>query len=232
MGRCTRAGPSCYNGAHPRAAGPKYSYSVAWRPQRRSKEAAMTEVFEGLKVVDFTEGMLGAVTTMVLSDFGAEVVKVEPPGGHRSRSIPAATQWNRGKKSVVLDMEQPEGREKAQRLSLQSDVVIESFTPGATERMGIGLRYAQFAAPRPGLLLPDRLGSQGPLRPLQALRGRGGGQDRQDDGLLRAGQPAADRTTPPCRPQPTRPTWAPCAASSPRSTCATRPARARRWKPA
>ena len=110
----------------------------------------MTEVFEGLKVVDFTEGMLGAVTTMVLSDFGAEVVKVEPPGGHRSRSIPAATQWNRGKKSVALDLEQPEDREKARRLSLHSDVVIESFTPGATERMGID--YETLSGQRPDLV--------------------------------------------------------------------------------
>ena len=107
----------------------------------------MAEVFEGLKVVDFTEGMLGAVATMVLSDFGADVVKVEPPGGHRSRSIPAAQQWNRGKRSVVLDLEHPDDQEKARRLSLQSDVVIESFTPGATSAHGHRLRYAQRAAP-------------------------------------------------------------------------------------
>ena len=110
----------------------------------------MTEVFEGLKVVDFTEGMLGAVTTMVLSDFGADVVKVEPPGGHRSRSIPAAQQWNRGKRSVVLDLENAEDQEKARRLSLQSDVVIESFTPGATSRMGID--YDTLSSQHPDLV--------------------------------------------------------------------------------
>ncbi len=110
----------------------------------------MAEVFEGLKVVDFTEGMLGAVATMVLSDFGADVVKVEPPGGHRSRSIPAAQQWNRGKRSVVLDLENAEDQEKARRLSLQSDVVIESFTPGATSRMGID--YETLSAQRPDLV--------------------------------------------------------------------------------
>ena len=110
----------------------------------------MTQIFEGLKVLDFTEGMLGSVATMVLSDYGAEVIKVEPPGGLRSRSIPASVQWNRGKKSIVLDLNEPEGRDYAQRLSLQSDVVIESFCPGTTQSMGID--YETLSAERPDLV--------------------------------------------------------------------------------
>ena len=110
----------------------------------------MTQIFEGLKVVDFTEGMLGAVATMALSDYGAEVIKVEPPGGHRSRSIPASVQWNRGKKSIVLDLNEPEGRDHAQKLSLQSDVVIESFCPGTTQSLGID--YETLSAERPDLV--------------------------------------------------------------------------------
>jgi crotonobetainyl-CoA:carnitine CoA-transferase CaiB-like acyl-CoA transferase len=97
----------------------------------------MTQIFEGVTVLDFTQGMVGSVATMVLSDYGAEVIKLEPPGGDSSRGIPAAIQWNRGKKSVILDLEKPEGREQAQRLAQRADVVIESFRPGTTQRLGI-----------------------------------------------------------------------------------------------
>jgi crotonobetainyl-CoA:carnitine CoA-transferase CaiB-like acyl-CoA transferase len=110
----------------------------------------MTQIFEGLRVLDFTEGMLGAVATMVLSDYGAEVIKVEPPGGHRSRSIPAAIQWNRGKKSIILDLDEPEGQRQAQELSKRSDVIIESLRPGTTQRLG--LDYETLSAERPDLV--------------------------------------------------------------------------------
>jgi crotonobetainyl-CoA:carnitine CoA-transferase CaiB-like acyl-CoA transferase len=110
----------------------------------------MTQIFEGLKVLDFTEGMLGGIATMVLSDYGAEVIKVEPPGGHESRTIPAAIQWNRSKKSVILDLETPEGREQANGLSKQVDVVIESFRPGTTQRLGID--YETLSAEHPDLV--------------------------------------------------------------------------------
>ena len=110
----------------------------------------MTQIFEGLKVLDFTDGMLGSVATMVLSDYGADVIKVEPLGGHRSRSIPAAIQWNRGKKSIVLDLEGSEGRAQAQELSKRADVVIESFRPGTTQRLGID--YETLSADRPDLV--------------------------------------------------------------------------------
>jgi len=110
----------------------------------------MTQIFEGLRVLDFTEGMLGAVATMVLSDYGAEVIKVEPPGGHQSRSIPAAIQWNRGKKSIILDLDGQEGRKQARELSQRADVVIESFRPGTTQRLGID--YETLSADRPDLV--------------------------------------------------------------------------------
>jgi crotonobetainyl-CoA:carnitine CoA-transferase CaiB-like acyl-CoA transferase len=93
--------------------------------------------FDGIRVLDFTQGMPGSVTTMVMSDFGAEVIKVERPGGDPFRSLPASLQWDRGKKSVVLDLKTEEGRRNAQRLSRGADVVIESFRPGVVERLGI-----------------------------------------------------------------------------------------------
>lgn len=97
----------------------------------------MVQVFGDIKVLDFSDGMLGSIASMVLSDYGADVVKVEPPGGHRSRSIPGSVQWNRGKRSVVLDLNDPEDQKIAQELASGVDVVIESFRPGETEKYGI-----------------------------------------------------------------------------------------------
>ena len=97
----------------------------------------MAQVFDGITVLDFTSGRAGGVATMVMSDFGAEVIKVEPPGGEKFRNSPGSIQWNRGKKSVVLDLKTPDGRDKARELAQLSDVVVENFRPGVTQRLGI-----------------------------------------------------------------------------------------------
>ena len=93
---------------------------------------------------------------MVMSDFGAEVIKVEAPGGEKFRDWPGAIQWNRGKKSVVLDLKTPEGQEKAQKLARLSDVVVESFRPGVTRRLGID--YANLGAKHPELVYASLTG--------------------------------------------------------------------------
>ena len=98
----------------------------------------MPQPLKGITVLDFTWGMAGSIATMVLSDFGAEVIKVEPPQGDPFRAFPASLLWNRGKKSVVLDLKSQQGQREAQRLSRQADVVMESFRPGVAERLGIG----------------------------------------------------------------------------------------------
>ena len=91
----------------------------------------------GLMVLDFSWGMPGALATAVLADFGAEVIKVEAPTGDTSRSHPSWLAWNRGKKSIVLDLETVEGRERAVALAQRVDVLLESFRPGETQRLGI-----------------------------------------------------------------------------------------------
>src|SRR5206468_178188 len=100
--------------------------------------------------LDFSWGMPGALATLVLSDFGAEVVKVEPTGGDPFRQHPAWLMWNRGKKSALLDLKSAEGREQAQRLAASSDVLLEAFRPGVAERLGIG--YEQLATANPSLV--------------------------------------------------------------------------------
>ena len=97
----------------------------------------MAQVFDGITVLDFTSGRAGGVATMVMSDFGAEVIKVEPPGGEKFRNAPGSIQWNRGKKSIVLDLKTPEGRDHARGLAQLADVVVESFRPSVTQRLGI-----------------------------------------------------------------------------------------------
>ena len=84
----------------------------------------------GLTVLDFSMGMPGALCTLVMADYGAEVVKVEPPGGDPFRFQPAWISWNRGKKGIVLDLSTTEGREQVIHLAGEADVVVESFRPG------------------------------------------------------------------------------------------------------
>ncbi len=104
----------------------------------------------GVKVVEFGEYVPGPLLGMLLSDQGAEVVKVERPGGDRARAHPAFATWNRGKRSVVLDLKSPACRNDAQKLVRAADVVIENFRPGVAERLGIG--YEELTSSNPGLV--------------------------------------------------------------------------------
>ena len=110
----------------------------------------MVTACEGLKVLDFTSGLAGALATMFLSDNGAEVIKVEPPWGDLTRVMPAHLMWNRGKKSVVLDLKSDEGLAAARRLAQEADVVTESFRPGVAARLGID--YETLSADNPMLV--------------------------------------------------------------------------------
>src|SRR2546430_1231855 len=92
---------------------------------------------EGLVVLDFSWGMAGGLASAVLADFGADVIKIEPPAGDPFHSQPAWLAWNRGKKSVVLDLKTNDERSAAARLAEQADIVLESFRPGIAQRLGI-----------------------------------------------------------------------------------------------
>ncbi len=128
----------------------------------------MESALDGLAVVDFSSGLAGALTTMVLGDFGADVVKVEPPEGDPDRGAPAFAQWHRGKRSLVADLASPEGRDRARHLALAADVVVESWRPGEAE--GFGLGYADLAAARPDLVYCSMTGF-GPRGPLAGIKG-------------------------------------------------------------
>ena len=97
----------------------------------------MSGILDGLRVLDLSWGIAGPMATMLMADHGAEVTKIEPPGGDPFRQQAGYTVWNRGKRSVVLDLKQVANRERLLRLADDADVLIESFRPGATTRLGI-----------------------------------------------------------------------------------------------
>src|SRR6478735_5727893 len=78
----------------------------------------------GLTVIDFSQGMAGPMATMILADHGADVVKVESPRGDFARGEPGFLMWNRGKRSVVLDLTRDEDRVHALALAETADVVV------------------------------------------------------------------------------------------------------------
>lgn len=86
-------------------------------------------MLEGIRVVDFSSGPAGGLATTVLADFGAEVIKVEPPSGDRFRAQPASALWLRGKHSVVLDLADSDGRSTAHKLAAAADVVVVAGPP-------------------------------------------------------------------------------------------------------
>ena len=125
----------------------------------------------GLTVLDFSLGMPGSLCTLVMADYGAEVIKVEPPGGDPFRFQPAWISWNRGKKGIVLDLATGEGREQASRLAAAADVLVESFLPG--DMAGWGLSYDALSQLYPGLVYCSitGFGQHGPLRRVKGYEG-------------------------------------------------------------
>ena len=104
---------------------------------------------QGLRVVEFTHMVMGPTCAMVLADLGAEVIKVEPLDGEGTRRLLGAGAgffplFNRNKKSIGIDLKQPDGAALAQRLALSADVVVENFKAGVLTKFG--LDYASLAA--------------------------------------------------------------------------------------
>ena len=110
----------------------------------------MSEPLSGYRIVDLSWGIAGPIGTMLLAEQGAEVVKVEPPGGDPFRAGPGYPVWNRSKKSVVLDLKTDDGKAAFRSLLTTADVLVESFTPGTMEKWGLG--YDQIKADFPRLI--------------------------------------------------------------------------------
>jgi crotonobetainyl-CoA:carnitine CoA-transferase CaiB-like acyl-CoA transferase len=166
----------------------------------------------GIKVIDLTRVLGGPYCTMILSDHGAEVIKIEPPQGDEVRD------WgppfhdgdasyfigiNRNKRSLALDIGKPEGKAVLLRLLEGADVLIENFKPGAMEKWGLG--YAADLAPRfPGLIhcRISGFGADGPLGGLpgydailQAMTGLMSVNGDANTGPMRLGTAVVDMGT-------------------------------------
>jgi len=99
--------------------------------------------------------VMGPVAGVILADLGAEVIKIEPPGGDKTRRLLGSgagyfPMYNRNKQSLCLDTKSEQGLAVARRLCERADIVIENFRPGAMERLGLG--YAALKAVNPGLI--------------------------------------------------------------------------------
>src|SRR3954447_16039180 len=119
----------------------------------------MVGSLEGVRVLELARYQAGPRGGMILSDLGAEVIKIEKLGGEETRkSEPMVrglsvyfTVYNRGKKSMCLDMRTDRGKEIFAALVRKADVVLQNFRPGVMEKMGFG--YEQLKALKPDIIL-------------------------------------------------------------------------------
>jgi len=123
--------------------------------------AASSLPLSGIRVVEFTHMVMGPTCGMILADLGAEVIKVEPPGGDKTRRLPGLgigffRTFNRNKKSVVIDIATPQGQAQAAELIGECDVVIENFRPGLMREFGLG--YETLSARYPRLVYASHKG--------------------------------------------------------------------------
>ena len=116
---------------------------------------------QGIRVVEFGHMVMGPACGMVLADLGAEVIKVEPLTGDLTRNLLGAgagffPMFNRNKKSVAIDLRQPEGLQAAIRLASTADVVLQNFKPGVMKKYG--LDYATLSKLNPGMIYVNHTG--------------------------------------------------------------------------
>ena len=132
-----------------------------------------TGLLAGIKVIEFTHMVMGPAAGLVLADLGADVTKVEPIGGDKTRRLRGSgagyfSMYNRNKKSLAIDLKSPQGKDIALKLIDQADVFIENFRPGALDKLGFD--YASLSARNPRLIYCSEKGFlEGPYSHRTAL---------------------------------------------------------------
>jgi hypothetical protein len=132
----------------------------------------MTACLDGVRVLELARFQAGPRGGMLLSDLGAEVIKIEPPGGEETRRHPPMVRgqsvyfsvYNRGKKSICLDLRSAQGKEVFAALVPKADIVLENFRPGVMAAMGFA--YEQLCTLNPSIILVSvsGFGQYGPYR--------------------------------------------------------------------
>ena len=115
----------------------------------------MQTPLNGIKVIEFSHMVMGPCAGLMLADMGAEVIKVEPIGGDKTRRLRGAgagyfPMYNRNKKSIAINLKSKEGKKAILEMIKTADVFIENFRPGALEKLGFG--YADLKALNPRLI--------------------------------------------------------------------------------
>lgn len=139
----------------------------------------MNELLAGVRIIDLTAYQQGPVGTTLLADLGAEVIKVEPPGGELGRRIrrdksgfsPFFESYNRGKRSLAVDLKNDRGREILHKLIEGADVVTHNFVSGGMERLGLGYEELSAINPRIVYVSATGYGPRGPLASSPAFDG-------------------------------------------------------------
>jgi len=116
----------------------------------------------GIRVLDFGQYIAGPFAATLLAEQGAEVIKVERPGGDPMRGQDGFMVWNRSKKAITLDLKKPEGLKIALDLAKKADVIIENFKPGTADKLGIGYDKVKELNPRAVYCSISGFGPKGP----------------------------------------------------------------------
>ncbi len=165
----------------------------------------------GIRVLDLSRILAGPFCTMMLSDLGADVIKLEPPGsGDETRTWGPPFEKgesayflsvNRGKKSVVVDLKTDAGLELARAIARRADVFVENFRPGVAARLGVGYEALRALNPRLVYVSVSGFGQTGPYRERsgfdivgQAMSGIMSATGEPDGGPCKAGVPLSDLT--------------------------------------
>jgi crotonobetainyl-CoA:carnitine CoA-transferase CaiB-like acyl-CoA transferase len=167
---------------------------------------------QGLRVADFSQLVQGPNATQMLADYGAEILKIEPLHGDWQRNWSLGDAWingesvsflafNRGKRSLALNLKDPRGREAALRIIRSCDVLLENFRPGVMDRLGLGYQYLAEIHPKLIYCASCGWGQDGPYvaRPgqdllAQAVAGVLNLQGKGDDPPSPVGMGVADLT--------------------------------------
>ncbi len=131
----------------------------------------MMDLLKGVTVIDLTSVLMGPYATQTLGDYGADVIKIEAPGGDVTRQIgparnegmgPVFLNVNRNKRSLAVDLKMPAGRDAVLRLAAKADVVVYNIRPQAMDRLGLG--YEAFRSVNPGIVYAGLygFGEEGP----------------------------------------------------------------------
>ena len=166
--------------------------------------------FDGVTVLDFTQGVAGPHASLLLALHGADVIKIEPPEGDWGRALGElrgdhcahSIAFNRGKRSIALDLKSPDGIAVAKKIAAKADVVMESFRPGVISRLGFGYEDLKKINPKVVYCSVSGFGQTGPYakRPtvdglIQAFSGMMVMNRTPDGTPWRQGMIAVDVTT-------------------------------------